>query len=173
MGVIRVCSIATYFASGSMPPRKVRCQKTAFLLSDLSRTNPKTYVHHKTDAFTVTSDIPIANIATCDVLQKSLFGDLGCFFYPSDSVVVFHGHSGGTEALQTLLEEWVCQCKEENVSDITYQISVAAQLKMPHEEENDDEEEDDVYLSASEDGDEHEGDDPNEKEEWITDDEMN
>ena len=158
-----------------MPARRARRQEDAILLSDLSLTNPKKYTHYKTDAFTITSDVPIADIATCDVLEKHFFGALGCYFYPSDSTLVLHGCSDGIAALELMKKDWVCQCKEEIINDRTYHISVATTLNVPPEEEDEEEDEDDDedYASSNEEEDGEEGDeDADAKEEWMSDDEL-
>ena len=57
------------------------------LASERRANAPRRHVHAQGPDWEVTSDVPVDQLSTCDVLARALPGALGCYFFPADAVL--------------------------------------------------------------------------------------
>ena len=132
---------------------------------------PKKFIHNACDEFEITSDIPVEDIGSCDLLDKKLGGVMGCFFYPKDATIRFLGKCNDPKLkMKEMLSEWETECMAKTTIVRIHHLSVKATLPMEPEEEEEDEEEDDEYDRSDDDEDNSAEED--DKEEWPSDDEL-
>ena len=72
---------------------------------------PKKYIHHETNSWIITSDVPIREMLNANVLSKALPGLLGCYVLPSDSLLSFRDVKSEHKKV---LERWKSIQKEES-----------------------------------------------------------
>jgi hypothetical protein len=132
----------------------------------------KKFVHHTCEEFEITSDTPISDIVTCELLNLKLGGDMGCFFYPKDAVIHFFGTTDQKEMLDAAMKEWDKKCREDTSCPRSHHFSVES-TPLPNvngEEEEDDE--DDDYNESDDEEEEDAAVGEDDKEEWPSDDEL-
>lgn len=104
----------------------------------------KQHVHHETEEWQITSDVPVSALTTAEVLSRALPGRLGCYVLPSDSVLVFKDEDP-PQRCNTALARWKALLKGEMALSSTLVGSRIGHVRSgssAHEEEGDDEEED-------------------------------
>jgi hypothetical protein len=146
-------------------PRKV--VKHGLSLDTNTPSPKKKFVHHSCDSFEITSDSPISDIVTCELLNVKLGGCMGCYFYPRDAVILFFDTTDQIGALQNALKEWDKKCREDTTCVRSHHFSVeSTPLPSVNREEEEEEEEEDESC------DEEEEDVAPEEDVWPSDDEL-
>ena len=115
---------------------KEEARNTSVTLADGATSAPKRYVHYRTEAFAITSDVPVEALDTCEVLRERLCSDLGRYIYPSDATIEFF--AGDT--IETVRHEWQARCQQDAFNERVYHMSVATvapPVAAPPEEEED------------------------------------